>query len=248
MGIERNRRMDRDSAERLLGGDPAASGDLAELLVAAATPAPAGVVAGEDAAMAAFRAARGEPLRHPHRSMLRPTAARLLVAKIAALVVVVLGAGGVAVAATTGELPSLLRMRPATAPGTGGTAGHPRPAPSPTPPSSGRPGQSPTDPEKTADLHGLCTAYAAGQNHLLDTPAFDRLIAAAGGVPRVAAYCSALLTSPSAGTTAPEPASPAPPSHSTGKPGTTPANGHGTHPTHPPSSHPGGTPSSHPEH
>lgn len=245
MGMERNRRTNRTAAERLLSGDPTACGDLADLLAAAASPVPDGILAGEDAAMAAFRAARHEPARR--RLSLGPSTARLLTAKIAALVVVVLGAGGVAVAATTGVLPNPLRTHP-TGPGPALATQRSTPTPAPSPTAPGSSGSSPTagpSPAASANLHGLCTAYAAqlaaGHSHVLDNPAFGRLIAAAGGTSQVAAYCSA-LTAPSAGTTAPGHRGIGSTNHPTGKPGATRGGGSDTHATGPRSSHPGGAP------
>ncbi len=133
-----------------------------------------------------------------------------------------LAAGGVAVAAGTGVLPSPLRNDGVTpgrtsqstafvsASGTGQDTS--------VGPAAG--GASPS-----AYLRGLCTAFLAHDGNAADkateNPAYAKLIVAAGGVGNVTQYCQSLLNGPS-GTATPE--------H--GK-----ADGH---PTGPPSPHPTG--------
>ncbi|MFE9425502.1 hypothetical protein ACFYNO_21330 [Kitasatospora sp. NPDC006697] len=121
MSTNRSRRIDRDTAEQLLGGDavgaPGGTGALSRLLDAAAAPAAEHELAGEEAAVAAFReAARLGPSRPTlpaQRS--RPMAAcaprrvpgRRLGARAAVAAIAVTALGGVAVAAG-GGMPALL--------------------------------------------------------------------------------------------------------------------------------------------
>ncbi|MFF7637587.1 hypothetical protein ACFZB9_31255 [Kitasatospora sp. NPDC008050] len=128
MSTNRSRRIDRDAAEHLLAGaadvSPGGPGALSGLLAAAAAPATADELAGEEAAVAAFReAARltsyssaAQPATKPSRS--RPMAAcvpqgfrvpaRFLGAKAVVAALAVTAIGGVAVAAGTGHLPAVL--------------------------------------------------------------------------------------------------------------------------------------------
>jgi hypothetical protein len=161
------------------------------------------------------------------RASARRTAARLLAAAGAIAV-----AGGVGVAAATGALP-----------GTGAHTGHPsvsRPAaPTVTVPDGDRqrsfvPGATGTvgsagavpRPADTAHLFGLCRAYLAMAPRVaeraLETPAFAPL---ADHKPDVAAYCIALVGTPSAttddgaGRPKPTPEPPRPTASRTPKPG-----------------------------
>ncbi|MGW2252128.1 hypothetical protein ACWCXH_18285 [Kitasatospora sp. NPDC001660] len=130
MSTNRSRRIDRDAAEHLLGGavggpsagqdasltgpDGDAAGQVARVLAAAAAPATAAELAGEEAALTAFRAARLAP--HPvaktapvrRRSMATAALARALSTKAAAAVLGATALCGVAVAAGTGNLLSPL--------------------------------------------------------------------------------------------------------------------------------------------
>ncbi|MQY07467.1 hypothetical protein [Actinomadura macrotermitis] len=119
-----------DAELLLAGGRVPGHERLAGLLADAAAPAPPGPVPGEDAAVAAFRAARPLPAR----------AARWggrLAAKVTAVVCVTFAAGGVAVAAGTGNLPGQAPepshgRRHTPAPGHGAGSGRaPEPAPRP---------------------------------------------------------------------------------------------------------------------
>jgi hypothetical protein len=229
-------RIDRDTAERLLNGVPAAlraSGPLGEHLAAAAAPAYRYELAGRSAALAAFRAAQLLPATEQRRpSMIKTWLAKMLTVKAAALLAVT-AAGGVALAATTGALPTPLTDRPSvtdvphssTRPST--PASHPAGGPSTLP---------------SPSLVGLCHAYTAGagsdHGKALDSPAFTALITAAGGRDKVAAFCAATLASaPGRPTDGPSPKS----SHPAGPPSGQPnASGH---PTGAPTSHPSGTPS-----
>ncbi|WP_433243219.1 hypothetical protein [Actinomadura nitritigenes] len=120
---QRARRLDQRTAERLLGGAPArpANGSaggsadghdaLRALLSAAAGPPRPGELAGEDAAAAAFRAARARPAARRSRWAAVPRYATVKVAVVAATLAAF--GGGVAVAASTGHLPG---RSPAPAP------------------------------------------------------------------------------------------------------------------------------------
>lgn len=143
MSTNRSRRIDRDTAEQLLGGavgGPSAGQDasltgpdastgrtgVAHVLAAAAAPAVADELAGEEAALAAFREARlapvpavpapSAPVRR--RSMATAALARAFSTKAVAVVLGATALGGVAVAAGTGNLPSAL----------GGGSEEPRPS------------------------------------------------------------------------------------------------------------------------
>ncbi|WP_051712557.1 hypothetical protein [Spirillospora albida] len=94
--------LDPRTAERLLAGGPApdAPEGLAALLAAASAPARPEETAGEDAAVAAFLAARPPAPRPARRVLSRVTTIKALI--IAAALT---GSGGVAIAAGTGNLP-----------------------------------------------------------------------------------------------------------------------------------------------
>ncbi|MET8625731.1 hypothetical protein ABZW30_18615 [Kitasatospora sp. NPDC004669] len=124
MSTNRSRRIDRDTAEQLLGGavggpsagqdasltGPDGPGQLARVLAAAAAPATAAELSGEEAALAAFREASltPEPVVTPvrRRSMATAALARAFSTKAAAAVLGATALCGVAVAAGTGNLPS----------------------------------------------------------------------------------------------------------------------------------------------
>jgi hypothetical protein len=213
MGTPGRPRIGPDDAERLLTtGRDAAHPGLSRLLAAAAAPPRPGELAGLRAAVAAFEeAGRYErPAATPRRRRaLRPLAAA---AALAAML-----AGGVAVAAETGNLPG----RPVTdhsAPVTGAPPETTtRPAPShsgtataPQPPGDRGRTLSPTSPA----VAGLCRAWDAHRRNPRKDPitaeAMRDLVAAAGGEDRIPAYCAAVLARP--GTHQPTP------SHPTGKP------------------------------
>ncbi|MBP2319762.1 hypothetical protein JOF56_000147 [Kibdelosporangium banguiense] len=213
MSAHRFRRVNRRTAEQMLDGAPDrvrtdGSDALNGLLAAASAPARLGELAGEEAAVAAFRAARLADAGQPRRqSMLKVALAKMLTVKIAATVVATLAVGGVAVAAVTGSLPNQ----------------DPTPAP-PVPPSTwtdtvpgnssgGVPGGAPnatgkndkdknTQPDKpngdqnpapSPSFDGLCNALTAGNKadhgKALENPAFTELIKQAGGKDKVLAFC-----------------------------------------------------------
>ncbi|BCJ58352.1 hypothetical protein Jiend_17740 [Micromonospora endophytica] len=191
------RSMDRDTAERLLDGDPVAlsrAGRLAVPLRAARGPIRPDELAGEQAALAAFVAAadltrRPAPRREP---MLKIFLTKLLTAK-AASVIAATGLGGVALAGGTGVLPNPL-VDPATPPATHAPAapGSDRPQPTTATGPTGAAGSP------ASSLAGLCEAYAAGAadnpGKALENPAFTELVEAAGGADKVQDYCADALS------------------------------------------------------
>lgn len=196
------RHLDRRTAEQMLNGALVTSGDpLTDLLAHAAAPARDGELAGEHAAVMAFRAARLETALVPRRpSMLKALLAKLITAKIAAVAAALtVVAGGVVAAAATGYLPSPLGGDSTVAP-----------VRSSAPTSSARPSSadagdrdnhdapgSSGSPSPYPSLTGLCDAYTAGagseHGKALDSPAFGALITAAGGKDKVDGYCATLL-------------------------------------------------------
>jgi len=125
MSTNRSRRIDRDTAEQLLGGAGVGSEAgqapltghpaLVELLAATAVGADDGPLPGEERAMAAFREARrtsaattASPApQHRRRTMADTALARAFSAKALAAALAATAIGGVAVAAGTGNLPVL---------------------------------------------------------------------------------------------------------------------------------------------
>ncbi|MFJ4778853.1 hypothetical protein [Streptomyces sp. NPDC088762] len=272
MSTNRPRRIDQRTAEQLLGRGPATSTGghdaLARLLSAAAAPAAEGELAGERAALAAFRAARlardPVPQPHPRRRPMRTPTAKLLGAKVAA-VAAATALGGVAVAAGTGHLPAGLGGGPARS--------EPRPAVTSSPAPSGAVPPAVTGRSTTsvpADLVELCRAYlqAIGDDPGR-TPAQERfavLVAAAGNPENVPRYCAPALDATtggqSPGPTAPTGRPPAgrpsghpTPGAGTGNRPTTPAgsaqthtpNGPGSHQTVPPDRRPDAPAATHPK-
>jgi hypothetical protein len=198
---------DQDTLERLLDGRldpgsvPPGYGGLARLLAAATAPAAPDELAGERLAMATFAAVRPHPPTHvPRRAAM---AGKAFTAKAAAAALVaVLSVGGIA-AAATGRLPGqaspVADRAAATTAGAaarglgraavtsvGGTA-QPRAG-------DGQGRESAVGPDATAAARvGLCQAWESGQGddqgRRMDAVAFQALVAAAGGVGKVAGYC-----------------------------------------------------------
>jgi hypothetical protein len=204
MSAHRRHRIDRQAAERLFGahergslghhvrGVPARDHDpLVDLLAAAAAATPADP-AGEEAAVAAFRMTRGR-LVAPAPPVRRSVLAGLLTVQAAA-VVSAAAVGGLALAASTGVLPSPL---------------HPEPAPAPTvthrPTTPARASTNPGASAAASGLLGLCQAYhilpVAERGRALDTPAFGDLVVAAGDKANVEGFCAVLFASEQAGGT-----------------------------------------------
>lgn len=239
MNAHRPRGIDRLTAEQLLRGgrDGVRSHEseaLSDLLSAAAAPATEGELAGEQAAVAAFRAAR--PVPGPRRAR----RAKVLTMKVAAVAAGVVAASGVAVAAATGHLPS----RPGGGNPAPVTSAPASPASEQTTTAAGdrstRPG--PANGTPSPSFTGLCQAYSSGNkaDHGRATadPAFGALLTTAGGQDKVDGYCAGLL----AGKAAHEPGNdhPVPPGR-TGQPAR-------THPATDPPGHDKGPPKSPPGH
>ncbi|MFG3298207.1 hypothetical protein [Micromonospora chersina] len=247
-----DRPADRAESERLLdaarAGAPAEPGvdPLAHLLAAAAAPADPGELAGEEQALAAFRAARAAPAPVPAVAP-RPRHRFRLGAALAGLAAT--ATAGVAFAAVS--LDRGTEPTPPPAPSTSGStstgAGTPTdsgsgsagpaggvPSTAPTRGASGGPGRSPT----AGQLAGLCRGYLAKSDQqrarALESPAFADLVTAAGGADRVEGYCLALVPekspepapkpsadggkTPSADERRATPSTPAAPAPRTGKP------------------------------
>jgi hypothetical protein len=195
MSIQGTPRMDRDTAARLVDGRGA--GPVAVVLRAAAAPAHAEELAGENAAVAAFRSARLAPV--PGKpSVFRRTLTKALVVK-GVLVLAIAGSTGVVLAASEGALPVPWSDRPDRSPGNSTTSV------TTTTAKPGNPAQN--SPEGGADdsrrhaatpdpsITGLCNAYASGGDKNLDNPAFGALAKAAGGRDRIPEYCETVEAS-----------------------------------------------------
>ncbi|MEV4482461.1 hypothetical protein [Micromonospora coxensis] len=223
---------DRAESERLLdaarAGAPGDADPLARLLSAAAAPSRPGELAGEEAALAAFRAARAAgpaTVAAPRRRRGLTTGVVAWIAGVAAT-----ATAGVAFAAVTIDRPTEPERAPrppAPAPGSadgtpdrsgtptdGGPSGGPSATPGAVPSTtagSGRPGGpgNPGGPAGTAELTGLCRAYlakpAAQRERTLRTPAYADLVDAAGGIERVEAYCRDLVPEQAPAASSPEP-------------------------------------------
>jgi len=196
----RTRRIPAATAERLLTGAAGHGTDhrydrLAAVLAASAAPARPAELAGRERALAGFRTATSHPalpLRRP--SVIKIALLKLLTVKAAAVAAVAVGAGGVALAASTGTLPGSLGSGHANQAAPAASHAKPRPsAPDRDPGGNASPSPS---------LVGLCRAYTAGagseHGKALDNPAFGALIAAAGGRDKVDGYCAGVLADPTA--------------------------------------------------
>ena len=225
----------RATADRLLEGTTADVPQLARLLRAAAAPAAGTDLAGQQAVLAAFRHAREltTPTRPRRLTMIKSAVLAALSAKTAAAAAVAAAAtGGIALAASSGVLPTSH---------TGGS--HPAsnsshaPAGSPTTATS----HASAEPSPSPNLHGLCTAYRAGATSnpgkAASNPAFSALARAAGGASNIAGYCATVA--------APQDSVPTS-GHPTGKPSSLPTHANTTHPTGKPTALPSQVPTSHP--
>ncbi|MFI7677245.1 hypothetical protein [Actinophytocola sp. NPDC049390] len=162
---------------------------LAEVLRAAAAPAHPGELAGEEAAVAAFRQAA--PVG---TAPSRPSAARRVLAKVltvkAAVAIAVTGSAGVVLAASGGVLPTPWSAAPSTeqaptvtattAPAATGDRGAPDPSA----------GSGPSTAPAERAVVDLCRTYPAGNGGHRADPKFRPLIEAAGGADEVAEYCA----------------------------------------------------------
>jgi hypothetical protein len=203
MSTHQGPRITRDEAERLLasGVGPEA---LAGLLAAAIPPVAEVELVGEAGAVMGFRAAHLANVPSRRKALvLRAAFSNLLAAKIAAAAAVAAAAtGGMAIAAATGNLPGPLhdstpRVDAATA------AAHSSAAASAAASTSAESSSAPAEPSESEapgssatphpSLDGLCKAFRAGATDnpgkAISNPAFSVLVAKAGGVDNVAAYC-----------------------------------------------------------
>ncbi|WP_328654268.1 hypothetical protein OG598_10730 [Micromonospora sp. NBC_00330] len=199
---------------------------VAALLAAAAGPVRPGELAGEDAAVAAFRAARANPAPAVPQ---RPRRRRMTTGAVAWIgAVAATATAGAAFAAVTRDrgpepvapAPSS-RPSPSTHQGAsrssepGRSVGPGAPSPGAPPPVTATP---PASPPTVGQVHGLCRAWRAKKpeqrEKALRTPAFQKLVTAAGGPAEVEAYCQRLVpeTKPS------EPAKGTPSESAKGKP------------------------------
>jgi hypothetical protein len=196
--------IDRGTAERILRGDhvapsAAATDPLARLLAAATAPARPSELLREETAVAAFRTAHRPPVPQPQRrSMIKLAVAKLLTVKVAALAAAVVGVGGVALAATSGTIPSPLH---------GTAASSHSPADDKARP-SGHPSGRPSDQRDPAavpsgfppGLYWLCQDYigrdAEHRGKALGESKFHELVAQAGGQDKDKAdkFCDKLLS------------------------------------------------------
>jgi hypothetical protein len=214
--------LDRRAAERLLGGESPRRADgenlLGDLLGAAAAPGRDRELAGEEAALSAFRAAHhpARAAQTSRRPVLGSRLTRHLPVKVAAAAAAVVALSGVAAAAVTGTLPAVFG---------GGTppAGPTSSVATPLTAPGGDTGVPPA-------VLRLCQAYTdaprAESSRKLDDPAFGALVDAAGGKDKVPGYCA-------------HPPSGGPPGS---KPDTSAGNGPGSRPGGPPPAGHGDTP------
>ncbi|MEW2384246.1 hypothetical protein AB0873_19450 [Micromonospora sp. NPDC047707] len=226
MFSRRSARADRAALDRLLDAAPdavpgAGAEPLSRLLSAAAAPGRPDELAGEEAALAAFRAARATPTAAPEpRRRRRPVTAGVLAWAAAAAVT---ATAGVAFAAVTIDRPDAPPPRPAPTTGVSGPGGTDGPGGTPGGgASTGTPGETPSGPpaptteppaptattgpgspsprERAAQVHGKCRAYLAKspaqREKALDKPAFENLAKVAGGREQVTDYCAALVGEP----------------------------------------------------
>jgi hypothetical protein len=214
--------VERDAVESLLNGDvrqPIERDVLLRLLAAAGAPARPHELAGEEAAVLAFRRTATTPLRRPTR---RALLAKLLTVKVAAALAVT-ALGGATVAAATGALPNI----PGTAGfGAGPTTPAPPTTPSRKPTNKGTGAGGPAAPvsspstSPSASLADLCRAFVTDvdskaprdrektKQQDLTSPIYAPLVVAAGGNGKAMPYCVRLLETPGVGDTAPPGVSP----------------------------------------
>ena len=236
--------------EQLLDGQPGRPGALSELMAAAGALGVRADTAGLPAALAVFANVSPPPAHHlaPRRpSMIRTMTAKLAAAKLLTLTgVAVAASGGIALAASTGNLPNPLphsshasptassaiashRAALATAASSAQESSSSSASVSATASASGSGtsagASASTSTSKTASapspsLIGLCHAWLAKphlQGNADTSAAFTVLVTKAGGTDAVNTYCTSLLARPSPTATESEPG------HSTGKPSAVPS-------------------------
>ncbi|MET8265438.1 hypothetical protein ACFYP0_01755 [Micromonospora arida] len=175
---------------------------VAALLAAAAGPVRLGELAGEDAAVAAFRAARANPApavpQRPRRRRMT-TGAVAWIGAVAATATA--GAAFAAVTRDRGPDPvAPAPSRPSPSPHQGASRStEPGRSVGPGTPAPGAPvtATPPAGPTTAGQVHGLCRAWRAKKpeqrEKALRTPAFQRLVTAAGGPAEVEAYCQRVV-------------------------------------------------------
>jgi hypothetical protein len=269
MSTRENRRIDRRTVELMLDGHPFDAPDrhppLAGLLVAAAAPGRPAELVSEQECVAGFRAALPRrldlrsaqtldpdlaPVPQTRRlSMIKTAVLKLLTVKVVIAACATTAAGGVALAASTGNLPNPLdkhgsgvSSRLDTAPdseksksshggdrdgdgkdGKDGNNGNGN--------GNGKQGNGPdASHAPSPSLVGLCHAYGSGNKadhgKALDNPAFTVLITTAGGRDKVDAFCATLLADPNAAKDTGKKDKPAKPEPTT-TPGDNQSNGNG---------------------
>jgi hypothetical protein len=180
--------LDDIAAERLLDGkcvsDPVAA-TVSRVLDAATAPAEPDELRHAEAVFAAYAA---RP-RRVTTVLFGRRLARLLGLKLVAAVAVATAAGGIALAASTGVLPTPLHPRPAQP----HASASPKPAASTKATPSPRPSPAPSA-SVAPSIATLCSAYLATEpsqrEKALTTPGFAALINAAGGADKVARFCA----------------------------------------------------------
>jgi hypothetical protein len=229
-------RVTRRDADRLLdGGSAGAHPDLADLLATAAGPARPEELAGERAAVAAFRREFRPAPAAPARAR-RP---RRRAGIVAALTAAVLAIGGTAYAATTGRLPDAVQRAvdgvfsgddPSGASGSPTPSGSVATTPSPTGSAADPPVTAPSGPGPGVDearLKGLCRAWEATRANphanAISPEDLRVLAAAAGGEDRIEAFCAALPSRPTEPPASDKPGNPNP---GGGRPTAPPGGGH----------------------
>ncbi|WP_431936457.1 hypothetical protein [Micromonospora sp. RP3T] len=218
---------DRAESDRLLDAvhavPPAEADPLTRLLAAAAAPATAGELDGEERALAAFRAARAAPAVAAPVPASRPRRRLRVAAALSGLAATAVA--GVAFAAVRLDrnpqpvvppAPTTAGPAPTAAGPSRSTPAGPSGAASGAASSSGTPsGSRPAAPPSVGGaLVGHCRAWLAKSEpqraRALTTPGFADLVAAAGGPDRVESYCRTLVPAASPKTPAGKPSPKAP--------------------------------------
>ena len=191
------------------GGPGHGLGDVGTLLAAAIDRAHPRELVGEEAAVAAFRAAHRGSVRAAARNRGLGPLPGLVAGSLTAKIAISLGAlslGGIAVAAETGSLPTPAQSAAHRVFRAVGVPDADQQASDHVNNRGGQPTQSHGNgPDLTATspaVAGLCQAYAAGNKgehgKALDSTAFQALATAAGGEDEIEAFCAGVLASQSA--------------------------------------------------
>ena len=216
MTIRREKRLSRRGAERALNRTGTSGTPSVDKVLAAAAAPPTNFELNREAeTVALFRSAQLAPVAAVERlTMLQSFRAKLGAAKVlvAAGTVVALAGGGVAYAASTGNLPGQKQNDHRSPNGTSHSSQAPgqnktttgRPTTKPSPGKPTKTVTTPSTPKASStpkpSLKGLCKAYQAGvadnPGKALDNPAFTALITAAGGKEKVGAFCVDLIGTP----------------------------------------------------